>query len=150
MTPEEFQRLVRMAELRAMIPTGTVAKVRAGETVPPASESFDLHIRLSTGVMRSPDGFIAVVTVGVQAQRKQSTRSFARFMYRVQAHYSIREAVSDEAIQAYVSTNGLVHVWPYARAWIQNASSSMGLPPVLLPFYRVQAPNAVPLKPDER
>lgn len=148
--PQQVLELAKRVELRALAPTGTLAKTRAGEVLPGLGEQFNVHINLATGMTRTHDGFIGVVTVGVQAQRKEARRPFAHFIYRVNVQYAAAGDVTDEAIQTFVQTNGLVHVWPYARAWIQSASLSMGLPNVLLPFYRVQAPNAVRLGADRK
>lgn len=142
--------LAKHAELRSLMPSGTLARVRAGEAFPSPGEQFDLHIRLATGMTRTAGGFVGVVTISVRTQRKEAKWPFARFEYRVNAHYAVPGEFSDESAQAFVQTNGLVHVWPYARAWIQSASVGMGLPPVLLPVYRVQAPNALKLEPDPK
>lgn len=153
MSPELQQQvaeLAKRAELRALTPTGTVARLRAGEVLPAPGEQFDLHINIATGMIRIPGGFVGVVTVSVQAQRKEAKRAFARFAYRVNVHYAVPGEVTDEAMQAFVQTNGLVYVWPYARAWMQSASGAMGMAPVLLPFYRVQAPNALKLEPEPK
>lgn len=148
MSPELQQQvleLAKRAELRALVPTVTVARLRPGQVLPAPGEQFDLHINIATGMIRIPGGFVGVVTVSVQAQRREAKRAFARFAYRVNANYAVPGELTDEVNQAFVATNGLVHVWPYARTWIHSASVSMGLPPVLLPFYRVQAPNALKL-----
>lgn len=153
MQPELQQQvfeLAKCAELRALVPTGLLAKRRPGEAQPGARESYDLHLDLATGMTRTPDGFIGAVTVSVQTQRKEAMRAFARFVYRVNVHYAVQGEFSDETMQAFVQTNGMVHVWPYARAWIQTTSVSMGLPSVLLPFYRVQAPNGLKLESERR
>ncbi|MFZ5440933.1 MAG: hypothetical protein ACOZQL_13070 [Myxococcota bacterium] len=142
--------LAKRAELRALTPTGMLAKMRPGEALPTPGEQFDLHLRVATGMTRTPDGFIGVATISVQAQRKAAKRAFARFVYRVNVHYVVPGEVADDAAQLFVQTNGLVHVWPYARAWLQSTSVSMGLTGVLLPFYRVQAPNALKLEPESK
>lgn len=144
---QQVLELARRAELRSLTPSGTLARLTAGEVFPAPGEQFDLHIKLATGMTRTTSGFVGGVTISVRAQRKEAKRAFARFAYRVNAHYGVPGEFTEAAAQAFVQTNGLVHVWPYARAWIQSASVGMGLPPVLLPFYRVHAPNAVKLEP---
>ncbi len=154
MTPEERQHhvlaLAKRVELLALVPSGMLARLRAGTQLPPPSEELDLHIRIATGSAKTKEGFIGAITISVLVQRKQAPRPFARFVYRVNAHYRGNGDAPDEALAAFIETNGLVHVWPYARAWIQTTSSTMGMTPVLLPFYRVQAPNAVKMEPEPK
>jgi preprotein translocase subunit SecB len=33
--------------------------------------------------------------------------------------------------------NGVFHVWPYWREMVQNTLARMGLPPLILPVFRV-------------
>lgn len=147
---QQVLELAKRAELRALTPTGMVARLRAGEPLPASGEQFDLHIDIATGMIRTPGGFVGVATISVHAQRKEAKRAFARFAYRVNVQYAAQGELADETMQAFVQTNGLVHVWPYARAWMQSASVAMGMAPVLLPFYRVQAPNGLKLEPEPK
>lgn len=154
MIPAEVQaqalQLAKQVELLALVPTGMLARLTAGETPPPPGEEVDVHLGIRVGMAREKDRFVGVVAVTALAQRKQARRAFAKFSYRVNAHYRGGADATDEVLGAFVQTNGLIHVWPYARAFVQTASATMGLVPLLLPFYRVQAPNAVQLQPQAR
>ena len=46
---------------------------------------------------------------------------------------------SDEAIALFARKNAVVNVWPFFREHVQSMVSKMGLPPALLPLYRVPA-----------
>lgn len=44
---------------------------------------------------------------------------------------------SDEELNAFAKLNGTFNAWPYARALIQSLSTSMNLPPITIPVFRV-------------
>lgn len=43
----------------------------------------------------------------------------------------------DRYFSAFANVNGLYNIWPYYRELVQSFSSRMGMPPVILPVYRV-------------
>ena len=134
--------LARRAELTDFLPTGTLARRTSGVVSPLPGASIDLSIETRIGVVREREGFVVLATVGVRATTKGGDkRPFARFLYRVNVRYSNAGDATDEALLAFAQTNGMVHIWPYARAFVQSAATSMGLVPVTLPFLRVSSPN---------
>src|SRR5262249_16336477 len=44
-------------------------------------------------------------------------------------------AASDAELNAFAQLNGTFNAWPYARALIQNLSTSMNLPPITIPVF---------------
>lgn len=139
--------LARRAELVEFLPSGTLARRTAGVVSPPPGAVLDLDIGTRVGVVREQERFVVVAAISVRARAKDGNqRPFARFVYRVNVRYSNVGDASDEALRAFANTNGMVHIWPYARAFVQSASTSMGLVPITLPFFRVSAPNGRPLK----
>lgn len=143
---ERLLELAKKIELRELVTTGMFARRTAGEPGPVSAEPVDLNIGIQVGVVRQADSFVGVVAVSVRVRRKTAKRHYARFVHRVNVHYAGHGDASDEELLDFMNTNGMVHVWPYARAFVQSASASLGIPPVLLPVFRVQAPNGRPLQ----
>lgn len=46
-------------------------------------------------------------------------------------------AYEEDEIDAFARTTGIFALWPYARAWAQDTTARMGLPPLTLPVYRL-------------
>lgn len=139
--------LAQRAELLEFLPTGTLARRTAGVSGPPPGARIDLNIDTRVGVVRDQDRFVVLAAIGVRTRTNGGdAKPFARFLYRVNVRYSNAGDASDEALLAFAQTNGMVHIWPYARAYVQAAATSMGLVPVTLPFFRVAAPNGRPME----
>jgi preprotein translocase subunit SecB len=43
-----------------------------------------------------------------------------------------------DELQPFANLNGVFNAWPYFREFIQNATTRMGLPPFVLPVFRVR------------
>jgi hypothetical protein len=56
--------------------------------------------------------------------------------------YQTQRDWPDELLQQYAQTNAAVHAWPYARQFIQSASTQLGLSAVVLPALRIGQPPA--------
>lgn len=66
--------------------------------------------------------------------------SYAKIEVSVQAEYRSQLEISDEEAEVYGQYNGMIHVYPYIRHFIHNATKDAGLPPVVLP---TQAPQPI-------
>ena len=42
-----------------------------------------------------------------------------------------------EHLQAFADANGIYNAWPYWREFVQSATARMGLPPLMVPSYRL-------------
>lgn len=62
--------------------------------------------------------------------------------YRVPAEYPLEQEVLD----LFAKTNGMVHLWPYLRAFVSNSCAQMGMMPITLPPFRVQPTSKKPAK----
>lgn len=49
--------------------------------------------------------------------------------------------VPDDALDAFAETNGVFNAWPYFREFAQSSAARMGLPPVLVPLFRLSPPE---------
>jgi hypothetical protein len=54
-------------------------------------------------------------------------------------HYSIQSSgdLEDESVKAFALTNGIFNAWPYWREYVQSTAARMGLPPIVIPVFRL-------------
>lgn len=63
----------------------------------------------------------------------------------VKIQYELEYSLPDDfkatgaELNAFAKVNGVFNAWPYFREAVQSATLRMGLPPVILPVYRVPA-----------
>jgi len=50
--------------------------------------------------------------------------------------YSIKETPRKEIIEQFLNKHHVLHIWPYIREFIQNATRRMEIPPLVLPLSR--------------
>lgn len=143
-TPVELAQAVQLMDLR---PTGLMARHGLG-SVPAYGDQLDIAFNLKVGFARKDEhSFVALLMAGVRARRAPGEREFARFVYRAYAQYSLPVEASDELLLEFSRTNGMIHLWPYLRAWVQTASASLGLLPIVIPVFRVQPTPAAAASP---
>lgn len=53
--------------------------------------------------------------------------------------YSVPQGtdLAPEIVEAFASTNGVYHAWPYWREFVQGASGRLAIPPLMLPPVRL-------------
>jgi hypothetical protein len=53
--------------------------------------------------------------------------------------YEISSAsdLADEQFRAFARTNGIYNAWPYWREYVQSTTARMGLPPIMIPVFRL-------------
>lgn len=130
-------RDVQLVEVNA---TGTLSRLGVGKRVPPPGEEIDLGLGTKIGFVRTGESSFAVVAAFiVRAKTKDATKPFARFVYRCFAKYQNAGEQTDDVLVEFSRTNGMMHLWPYLRAYVQTASAQLGLVPLTLPVFRVQA-----------
>lgn len=47
------------------------------------------------------------------------------------------KGITKEACAAFGETNGIYNAWPYWREYVQNVTGRMGLPPLIVPLFRI-------------
>lgn len=142
----EVRALASRVDITEVLTTGTLARRTAGVAPPSSGENFDVELGVRVGAVREGEGFAVVAAVSVKVRRRNERRPFARFVQRFNVRYTGRGDATDEVLIEFAQTNGMVHLWPYARAFVQTASASLGLAPIVLPVFRVAAPNGTPLQ----
>ncbi|RUM93133.1 MAG: hypothetical protein DSZ27_00905 [Thiomicrospira sp.] len=83
-------------------------------------------------------GFLALeYTFGKRVVRAdQSLEEEPEVLLEIAANFSANYLIdkeappSKEAVQVFVEQNGLFHVWPYWREYVQSSCSRIGVPPI--------------------
>jgi preprotein translocase subunit SecB len=122
---------VRMVELSAKV-TGVT---------PTSIEAVDAALDIEVSVQRLPEGFVADARLELHAREKQEDGpEFMALSCRVGAIYRVAgELPSEATLQAFARTNGLIHLWPYLRTYVQQACAQLAAPVIILPPFRVMA-----------
>lgn len=90
----------------------------------------------------------ATVRDGAVDASETAIRAFADF----ELHYGATEGISgtDEELTAFAETNATLNAWPYLREAIQSTSVRMGMPPILLPLFRLSVGRQLQKSPQKR
>ncbi|GEL75160.1 hypothetical protein [Myxococcus virescens] len=114
----------------------------SGDGEPEAEVEQDLNIVVQTA--RQPSSpkseFASIFRFDFAVRSRVDPQAvFVRVKYHVIAVYSMVDGAdfTDDEIQLYSQTNGMVHVWPYLRAFIQSSCAQLGIPVVTLPPFRI-------------
>jgi len=138
----DVRELMKEAELVELRPVAFLARMAAGP-FPEQGKEFENHFDVKTGFVRSGEKrFTVIFRVDCDSKRTKEEPAFARFQYRLSITYQTQRDWADELLQQYALTNAAVHAWPYARQFIQSASTQLGLSAVVLPALRLGQPPA--------
>jgi hypothetical protein len=89
-----------------------------------------------------PGGFLVegAFTLEAGPESSEGGGSFLELRYRVGAVYELRaEALPPtEVLEAFAKTNGMIHLWPYFRAYVQQACAQLAIMPIVLPPFRIK------------
>lgn len=95
---------------------------------------------------RSSDRFVATATITVRMTRQGGGKKAARrgrTTLSLQAAFDLlyelpkAKEFSAAALSHFANVNGVYNAWPYWRELVQNTSVRMGLPPLVLPVFRI-------------
>jgi hypothetical protein len=94
--------------------------------------------------------------VDVVAKMKGRTLSVAHFAVVMRLAYALKDpSLDDETLEGFAWITPFMHSWPYLRAQVQELTTKVGLPPLVLPvavsghaegvmrMERIQAPPAL-------
>lgn len=136
---------VQLLDIRT---TGTLARLGPG-ALPDAGKEIEVNFAIKAGFLRVGDlRFDVVFAVNCRSRRAKGDLPFGRFVYRALASYAVSQSWPDAVLDEFTRSNALVHLWPYARQFVQTASAQLGIPSILLPPFRVtaQPPSPLPTK----
>jgi hypothetical protein len=143
-TDEELQQLIRTVQILDVRLLEAAVRTRiSGDQVRPseliadhqthASDRVDetgkFHVTAALRLRVVPRG----APGGEDRDEDIAIRIVTELTYRVPPESSF----SPGALKAFAKTNGLFNVWPYWRHYVQSTSVLMGLPPLVMPVYRV-------------
>ncbi len=57
--------------------------------------------------------------------------------FALQYQLASLEGLTEEQFKAFAMTNGIYNAWPYWREYVQSTTSRMGLPPIVVPVFRL-------------
>lgn len=93
-----------------------------------------LPIKLGWGMIESELRVAVPITLAVLRDTDKGPQRIADLGVLFRLDYSgVDPEEAEKAIASYIGITGLMHIWPYARAEIQQLSTKIGLPPLLLP-----------------
>ncbi|WNG21356.1 hypothetical protein [Cystobacter fuscus] len=146
---ETLARMANIFVLQELRPTHLEA-----EFVQPPSENgveitpeMDVVVQLSRNPSSAQSEFAAIFRFDVKLRTKGDPPVIAaRMRYHAIAMYSIVQGseFSDDDLQLFAQTNGMIHVWPYLRTFVQNSCAQLGAPVVTLPPFRIGQTLAQP------
>jgi len=132
----ELAKEVDLVDIRT---TGTLARLGPGP-IPEFGKPMDASFTIKAGVSREGEnGFNVMLAIDCRPRRTKEEREFSRFIYRVVARYRAQKAWPEDVLNDFMRSNAMIHLWPYARNFVQTASAQLGLIPILLPPFRVSA-----------
>jgi hypothetical protein len=106
---------------------------------------FQVNVNITNvqyGTDPTNDSVFVIPTFTLKAER--ATESERSLILSVEAsfalYYSIKSVgdFGDESIKAFAFTNGILNAWPYWREYVQNSVARMGLPPIVIPVFRLE------------
>jgi preprotein translocase subunit SecB len=146
--PEDTNPLELAAPVSARVQIQGVllieSSVKRGADTSIGQAEFRVNINISNvqyGADRANGKLFVVPTFTLKAERV--TESEGTLILSIDAsfalHYSIQSIgdFEDESIKAFALTNGVFNAWPYWREYVQSTAARMGLPPIVIPVFRL-------------
>ena len=137
-------RIIQSAQVGSIHLRRLIAESRVRETSEIAEPDIQVGYSSRLAKRRPKAGFW--VLVGAEVVVKDTARSAPESAVRIAADVEIRYdlpeelVATDEELTAFGDTNAVLNAWPYLRETIHTTSLRMGLPPLLLPLFRLSGP----------
>lgn len=97
---------------------------------------------LKNGVFSIRIDFVfGVHSKGEQAKDNSSAPVAVNVSFELSYRVPESMSVSDEELMEFARVNGVFNAWPYFREFVHAALSRMGLPPVIIPVFRLSRPK---------
>ncbi len=123
--------------VESIVKRTTDVKISRGE--------FQVNVNITNvqyGADPTNDSVFVIPTFTLKAERTtESERSLILSIETSFAlYYSIKSVgdFGDESIKAFAFTNGIFNAWPYWREYVQSTAARMGLPPIVIPVFRLE------------
>lgn len=141
LTQEVQQAVLELARLVDLSNIRTVGfSARLFEQSPATTQEMRVEVdsQVQPGILTG--GFIVEGEFKVTARSiAEEPKDFLELSYRVGAVYRLPSASVPpmEVLSAFAETNGMVHLWPYVRAYVQQACAQLAVAAIILPPFRV-------------
>lgn len=134
-TPEEYREFLdslalRGVRLESSRSNCSVWRVPDGEGSVEAHPQFEI---LVSHLFDDDSGFMTMAKTGVVFTL--DGESIAGVEATFIAVYTSDGPISEEMVQTFAGTNLALHIWPYAREFVQNTVSRFGWEPYALPLF---------------
>jgi hypothetical protein len=118
---------IRLQDLRLL-----EADLKCVKVVDADELKFNIAIE---GKQKSDTLFVhAQFSVAIEGQASRIGATYLA-VYKV----TTEKIFEDANVQAFAQMNGLLHIWPYWREFVQSSAQRLGLPPITLPVVRPTA-----------
>lgn len=138
---------VRLAELASRIELVEVRPIAFLTTLvrdaPQVGTPLAVDVKSRLGTSREEGGGFTVradFSLEVHPE-SESKEEFLKLRYTIISRYRlpVEFPLEQELLDFFANTNGMVHLWPYLRAFVANSCAQLGVLPVTLPPFRVKA-----------
>jgi preprotein translocase subunit SecB len=144
----KFAELAAAVELLEVRPVGFLAQVVGA--IPPLGTSLAAEIKSQLTAKQEGEGqFEVYADFALDAHLETDPKEeFLEIRYTIISRYRVppEHSLEQEVLDFFARTNGMVHLWPYLRAFVANSCAQMGIAPITLPPFRVQQPARKPEK----
>jgi preprotein translocase subunit SecB len=136
---------VDLVEIR---PIGFLARLI--RNAPPLGTPIAVSVKNPLEVKREGDtGFVVHADFSLALHPEvEPKEEFLKLRYTVIGRYRVPpdQPLEQEVLDFFARTNGMVHLWPYLRAFVASSCAQMGITPITLPPFRVHQPVKKPAK----
>lgn len=146
---EQLSALAALAaavELVEIRPIGFLARLT--RNAPPLGTPIGVSVKNPLEARREGDtGFVVHADFSLALHSEAEPKEeFLKLRYTVISRYRVPPShpLEQEVLDFFARTNGMVHLWPYLRAFVANSCAQMGITPITLPPFRVQQPGKKP------
>lgn len=144
----QLAQLAAVVELVEVRPVGFLARLLRRAPEPGTPVALGLNNEL-TAVREGERGFVVRADFRVTAHPEADTSPvFLKIRYTIISRYRLpsEHPLAQEVLDLFAKTNGMVHLWPYLRAFVSNSCAQLGMMPITLPPFRVQQAPKKPAK----
>ena len=141
----EALRVISAMQLRNLRLVSGEFSSKVASPVEAGKVDFQFGRAASALVGDKKEEFTISVTCEAKVLSKENAEALVCVRAEFELSYSIPEALNPTAAElaAFAETNGIHHAWPYFREFVQSAFTRMGLPPLIIPVFRIAPPANV-------
>jgi hypothetical protein len=137
--PELKQALLALSQGLELVNIRTVEFAARLLEQPDERVPVSIAVDSDMNTMQAPGGFVVEARFTLKARPStEGSRDFVELLYRVGAVYRAPGAPPPvEVLEAFARTHGMIHLWPYFRAYVQQACAQLGVRPIILHPFRL-------------